>query len=852
MKMKRILSVFLTAILVFGCFAVTAQAQKTANIQLGETVSFSSTQKNHIAYYAFTPEVAGTYVLYDLSDGSFQTWVSVHSCEPADSAFEQSALTRGMNQAIFQAQAGVTYWLKLDCSWISGGELSNSFKMSTPAVAEGIEIGYASLQSQYVGSEGKLYLQYTPMGSAAQVSWSTSDTRVVTVEGDANGARFRLAGAGTATIFAKTKDGLIAQYQVEALDLLEMQVGDSRTVTMPASNGNYVTEEKYVRFTPAVSGSYTLSVSYDETLDIWHGLDMSLITGSGYDHSSKALHIDAVAGKTYTVCVELWGMYDQAVEYTFSLQHCVEATGLSLVADSAVGYVGSDIHVAVQWQPDNSFGKELMWSLSDESIAQITDADNHSVQLQLLSAGTVTLTAATVDGITASVDLTACVHPGQIQLVQGTNPSLQLLPNDYFDCSFTPDTTGYYRISADQKTVKLQLDAPTVVRNGERLYHLEAGKTYTGGIDNLSENLMHSVISVVLVEVPAPKTIRITQLPDQTEFLPGVLDDIWVYDLLEGMEMEVTWSDGHISTWAFDRDGTEFESYDVRWELKKINANQVDLVMKLGDATTSCQLKVKNLTVIRMELVDADVLKIVENSCGYYDEHAKSWIYSDYLLGIHSVKITFDDGSSVTARAGQTVLGKRLNCEHTQYEQPWVKGGDNSVTFSYGKLSINIPVEIIDSPVNRIQLITKPRDTFTIGDKKFFVNYGDGAYYFSPDSLKNFLDGLSFKIFYKDGKQKTVAWKDIQWIKVSGVRYPFVDGYPLGLLGELMRSYDPISQATTGQGLVEYMGASVTYDIHLVEDNPETGDVNMVMPVLMPAGALLCMGAVLTLKKKKQ
>lgn len=851
MKANRALSVILAIVLIVSCLSVTAWAKNTAKIQVGETVTFSTTQKEHIVYYQFTPQTGGTYVLYDLSDGSLQAWVSVHSCAPSDSSFDKSVVAQGMNQVIFQAQAGVTYWLKLDCPWISADVLTNSFMLATPKVAEKIEIGYASLQSQYVGSEGKLFLQYTPAGSAAQVSWSTSDTRVVAVEGDANGARFRLMGAGSATITARTAAGLTAQYQVEALDVLDLQVGKSHSVTMFPSNGSYVTAEKYIRFTPAVSGSYTLSVSYDETLDVWHGLEMSLTTGSGYEHSNRALHIDAVAGKTYKVCVELWGMYDQAVEYTFSLQPCVAPSAMELVADRTVGYVGGSVHVEVDWTPDNSLGESVSWSVSDETVAKITANDNDSAQLQLLAEGTVTLTATTVGGLSDSVTVTVCKHPGKIKLVKGANPALQLLPNDYFDCSFTPEVTGYYRISADRKELKIQLDATTVVRNGERLYYLESGRTYTGGMDNLSEKVLSSIITVELVEVPTPTAIKITQLPDQTEFLPGVLEDIWVYDLLEGMQMEVTWSDGATSTWSFDRDGLEFENYEVRWELKKVSTNAMDLVMKLGDTTTSCRLTVKELKVVRMELLDADTLQIVENSCGYYDAYSKSWIYSDYVLGIHAVKITFDDGSSVTAYAGQTVLGKRLLCEHTQYEQPWVKGGSNTVTYSYGKLSIKIPVEIIDSPVRRIQFVTKPRDSFTIGDKKFFVSYGDGSYYFSPENLKDYLEGLSFKIYYKDGTDRLVKWEDIQWIKVSGTRYPFVDGYPLGLLGELLTSYDPVSGAATSTGLVEYMGASLTYDIQLVEKIPGTGDISLTFPVVGLMTALGIIGAMLTLKKKK-
>ena len=851
MRVYRAIAVFLALCLMFSCLGISAWAQKTNTIQVGEKVTFSTTQKNHIVYYQFTPQTAGTYVLYDLSDGSFQAWLSVHTADPTEG--DQYLIAEGMNQVIFQAQAGVTYWLKLDCSWVSGGELTNSFMLAEPKAAKGMEIGYASMKSQYVGSEGRLFLQYTPVGSAAQVNWSTTDSRVVTVEGDANGASFRLNGPGNAVITATTEDGLSARYSVESLDVLDMQVGQKRSVTMFPSNGSYVTDEKYIRFTPAASGSYVLSVSYDQSLEVWHGLDMSLTTADGYNHSSKSLRIDAVAGKTYSVCVEFWGMYDREVEYTFSLQSTVAPASMTLVPETTIGYVGSTVHVEVEWNPDNSFGSGVSWTVSDSTVAKFTSTDDGCAKVQLLAAGTVKVTAATADGLSDSVVLTVYNHPGKIKLVQGKNPGLQLLPHDYFDCSFSAPVTGYYRITSNQKNLKVQLDASTVVRQGEKLYYLESGRTYTGGIDNLSEKLMEAEITVELVEVPTPAAIKITQLPDQTEFLPGVLDDIWLYDLLEGMEMEVTWSDGNISTWAFNKHGNTFENYEVRWELRKTGTNTVDLVMKLGDTSTSCQLTVKDLTVVSMELLGAKTLQIVENSCGYYDDYAKSWIYSDYLLGIHEIKITFNDGSSVNARAGQTVLGKRLNCDHTQYEKPWVKGGKNTVVYSYGKLSISVPVEIIDSPVRRIQFVSKPRTSFTIGDKKFFVSYGDDTYYFSPDSLKDYIKGLSFRIYYQDGSEKLIKWADIQWIKVSGVNYPFVDGYPLGLLGELMMSYDPISGPMTGQGLVEYMGATLTYDIQFVappENVPGTADVSLVVPAAMAVAALLTMAAVLTLKKK--
>ena len=850
MKSYRFVAVLLVLCLLVTALSVTAFAQEIPVIQSGETVTFSTTKSNHIVYYSFTPQTSGTYVLYDLSDCAFQAWLSVHTCAPSDAAFDQRAVAKGLNQVVFQADAGVTYWLKLDCAWVGGSQLSNSFKLSTASTVQNISIGHSSLSSNHVGTEGKLYLKYSPMGSAAQINWSTSDSRVAVVEGDANGAKFRLTGPGSAVITASTSDGLTTQYEVTSQEILDIAVGGTLAVTMQDAGGSYVTNEKTIRFTPETSGSYALSVSYDESLDVWHGLEMSVNTGSGYVQGNKTLRIDAEAGKTYLVNVEFWGMYDQNVVYHFNLQPCVAATGIQLVPNANVGYVGTSVTVGVEWEPDNSFGDTVSWSISDGTVAKLVSSDNTAAKLQLLSAGKVTVTATTAGGLSDSVEITICKHPGTIQLIQGDNPALQLLGNDYFKCSFQAPVTGYYRFCADSNLLKIQMDAQTVIRDGEKLYYLGEGNTYTGGIDNLSDDVVESVITVELVEVPTPTAIKITKLPEQTEFLPGVLDDIWIYDLLEGMEMEVTWSDGRTTIWAFDEDDTSHEGYEIRWELRSAGSNQKELVMKLADVSAACKLTVKNLNVVRMELLDSDALEIVENSCGYYDEHVKHWIYSDYLLGVQKLLITFDDGSTVTARPGQTVYGKRVIFEQNQYDNPWVKGGDNTVTYSYGRLTIQESVKIIDSPVLRIQFITKPKSTFTIGDRKFFVNYGDGTYYFSPDSLKDYLDGLSFRIFYKDNTYKIVRSEDIEWIKVSGVRYPFVDGYPLGLLGGLMMSYDPITGPCTGEGMVEYMGASLTYTIELVDDVPVTDDISIETPVNVLLFAVLAMAAVVTCKKK--
>lgn len=834
MRSIRCAVAVLVVCLVLGCLSPMASAWELSQIQVGDTISVAATKEDHIRYYEFIPQTTGTYVLYDLGDCGLENWLSVYTASPEDAAFEQALAAKGLNQVIFQAEAGVACWLKLECGWIGGMSTEHSFRLDLPTQPESISIGYTKSNSNFVGSTGILYLHYSPMGSGVPILWETSDPNVVTVAGDSNGCTYTLTGPGKATITANGGDGLTAAYQVEALDIIDLSAGASTSVTM--SGTGYVSSEKHIRFTAEESGPYALSVSYADDQDIWHGVEMSMGSGSGYIRSDSVLRFEAQAGKTYTIDVDLWGMYDRPVTYTFQLLPCVAADGIQLVTPTTMGYIGSSLTVEVLWSPSNSLVEPLLWCVSDDTVAQIKTSDDGSALVRLLAEGTVTLTAETAQGLSASLELTVCPHPGVITLTGGVNPSLTMLANDYFDLEFTPDATGYYRFTTSQEEMRLQFDGPTVVRDGEKLYYLQAGTTYTGGIDNLSDQILEGNVTVSLVEVPAPVSMTITRLPNQTEFLPGALDGIWMNDLLAGMEITVTWSDGRITVWAFDTHGTTYEGYQVRWQLKSAGTNQKELVIKLGDISASCKLTIKNLSVVSLTLVDADRIQIIENSCGYYDTYSGSWIYSEYLPEMYTLLITFNDGSSVTARAGDTVYGKRLSCQMDQYDKPWVAGGENFVTFSYGKLSVRLPVEIIESPVEKIQLLSKPRTVFTIGDRRFFMDYGDGVYYFAPENLKQYLEGLSFKIYYKDGTQKIVSEENIQWRQVSGKWYPYVDGYPLGLMGELMSGYDPISQECEMEGLVEFMGASVTYTVYLVEPtpgSPETADDSLNVPLLL-------------------
>lgn len=814
MGTKKLLASILALCLMLGCLSVVAMAREMAVPEMGldEAVRFTVTQDTHVVNYGFTAEEAGTYVLYDV-DGGYQT----SHLEVEQLSLEREAIfvAGGIGRVAFEAEAGSTYRFTLDCAWVENASIEFEFVLSRASEVESIGIGDATLEQGYVGQTGELSLVYSPLDSASQIVWSTSDPNVLTVTGDQGGAEYQLVGPGTAMVIATTDDGLTAQFEVTVKDVDVLQLGKSMEYTVQANGGRYAELEHDFSFTPAESGSYALVVDHDESLDVYHDLQMSTVSGTGYVYGDEVLRFYAEAGQTCYLNVEFWGMYDQSVVYTFLVEPCVSPEQILLLPEATEGYVDSTVDVRVRWDPRNSLPEALTWICSDESIVRITDPSEEYAVLELLSPGTATITASTPGGITDSFQITVYEPPTPIALVLEQPNPVMLLGGGFVEISFTPEVTAYYRITTDAPDLDAYLYADSTNNERATLYYLEAGETYYGGVDNYADAMVSGDLYIVQDQILMPIGMEITGLPNNTTYLKDALPDMWTYQLLAGLEMDILWSDGTTTAWSFDEEGPYVGYEYLDWELIQGGAeDQIVLRLECNGASASCQLTVLDKSIVGIELVDDSPLQVVEHSCGM-DMGDGSWYYSPYLSNIRWVKILFSDGSSVITRPDEQVYGYYVTCEDSQTDAPWVKGGSASVTYSYGGHTVELDVQIVESPVASIELIQMPRDTFILGDGAFFT--GESAYYFSPNDLRGYIEGLSLVIWYQDGSSKTVTEADLEWERIMGVEYPCVDGYPLGLFGELMMSNELITGPCEREGVIEYKGASVTYMIQLVE-----------------------------------
>lgn len=657
--------------------------------------------------------------------------------------------------------------------------------------------------------------------------------------------------------------------------------GEPKVVTMSAGGG-YIDEYVYYSFTPEVSGNYILSVSCDESVENRLNVNLLVDDGSEYQSFGDPLMFTAEAGVTYTLCGNFYGFNPTGGTYTFLLEAAKPLEEIELNVESDSGYVDSFVDIEVSYIPANGEREEITWTVSDPAVAEITDADMNYASVYLLSAGSVTITATTASGKSASVDITVMELPG---LTVGDNeitvPADGMLP-----FGFTPEADGYYMISADDDDISLNLYEESVYDGTNEYYLLEAGVTYEGSVYNWSEENIGCTITITYFEevvILEPVSIEIVKLPSNTTYLLDTLYDVWKDECLSGLELKVVWSDGSESVWSYDENcgfmGTGYVGGFVNE--KDDGGYEVEIYVSGAEVEpVYFDLNVLDIMAQSIELVDKTPLQIVEYSCGL-DMSAlglgfEGWLYMPLAAYDREVVITFSDGSTVNAKPGDVVYGVEILCQdnqggmlmQTQPEGFWSKDTENLVGYLYGELYAVLDVEIIDSPVESIELVGTTENTLKIDEDGNMIDR-DGQI---VESFEVLLEGMELQVNYKDGTSKTFAGEDIEWREIPEMEtaFPFVDGYPIGLMESFLDMMQNMGQEPElpyeMELTIEYMGQRDVFTLRVVEVfedegntggddtdepieiNPGTGDNGLMLAVLVIA---VMSAAVIIVKNEK-
>ncbi len=310
---------------------------------------------------------------------------------------------------------------------------------------------------------------------------------------------------------------------------------------------------------------------------------------------------------------------------------------------------------------------------------------------------------------------------------------------DYFE--FTPDEDGWYVFYTDCEydTVADMYDGNGYYvgysddvgedRNFRLKAYLTKDETYSLQIDAFEGD--ETVEFAVYVDKTAGAVSAVvTKEPDDTTVIENCE---FMTMKLDGIEIEFTLSDGRKFLWSYDEDNVVDGSV-VYYDCESDDEGNYYAYFVCDDAYVEQYFIAVETPVDRVEYKGSAV-KYYENTEGYYDDYLGYYVYDEKLSEGSEIVIYYKDGTSETIEYDSPDGFKYGYLYSTQYEIPWVLGDDNSLILFYLGAETFIPVTVVESSVESIEVTKAPAKT--VYESRYYPVW-DGA-----EITVNFKDGTS-------------------------------------------------------------------------------------------------------------
>ncbi len=236
------------------------------------------------------------------------------------------------------------------------------------------------------------------------------------------------------------------------------------------------------------------------------------------------------------------------------------------------------------------------------------------------------------------------------------------------------------------------------------------------------------------------------------------------------------------------------------WEKGKENY----LTVSYLGVETQIPVDIIDNPVKSIEVVKYDEIKLIENVVGFWNQtgyEGDSGKYFYYFIpdinGV-AVKINYNDGTSKTAEVGSYVDGREITWWDNQYEKHFTVGSDNYITIKYAGVTTELPVTVVENPVESITVNSAPTRVYYLGD----------AVYSNRDDIT----GLNFTVNFKDGTKKTYNYTDVEKNRKFDGYY-----YNVELADEEKVGLNDVK--------FEYMGKTAVYQVEVKESPLESIDI---------------------------
>lgn len=771
----------ITATTTSGCsdtFTVVVKEPETINLE--QLVSGKIEDQGSHARFVFTPEVSGYYRANVKARYRLNVYIS-----EADSSYYSNLRKEDSEERYMEA--GKTYFIDVA---FQDEERTGVYELEIIPLVDPATINILDYET-LVGYESERYelrVETLPENSHdTGLTFESSNPDVVGIEYD---GYISLVSAGTATVTVSTDNGVKDSIEVTVLPVTELTLDTTKTIYIEKF------KEQICKFTPTENGYYGIFADTKSS----RYLDITVF--DGYDNWNEEGHtcefeLYMQKGVTYFIT----SSYEDSKfgNYDICVKKLTPATSVSIEAGDAMEVtLGAYFPLEVSYEPNAAISEQLRWTSSDTNVVTV---EYYGGEFRAVGAGTAVLTVTTETGLTDSITVTV-KEPMILQI--DTDVEVTAKPKEYVRYQFVPEESGTYNIAStgDVDPIVAVYDADNNWlgesddydnMNFNLTLELEKGKQYY--FDFRVFGSEGGTFTAKLQKVKAIQSLEVQTYPTLMKCYEGYIEN---YEL-EGLVVKAIMEDSSVITWEYGND-VSIGGRRVDWEIKENKAKGCVIVtISCGGKSVSFEVEIVENPVSHLEIIKGEVPEIIEDSVGR--EEYNWFVYDiDWVYDLQ-IRVHFKDGTYKDASWEDEVEnGIYLTVDNPQSDTPWEVGNDNHIYVGYMGVELDIPVTIIETPIEKITLISAPTREYIWGDLAWGHMNNRGEYQCYADDL----EGLAFEIKYKDGTTETITSDDIRGRRING--YPY----------EVSNDSYNVKVGTIPVTFM-YMGWELHYDVKVVE-----------------------------------
>ena len=775
---------------------ITVNVKLTPELQVNVPLSVIIPNSSTSVDVIFTPSVSGKYVFY--SSGELNAYANLYN----NDGWLSSCISLDDNKNFklaYELEAGVTYTLSVGYyDSIANGEINLAVVPVTPATSIQLDTHSVNI---FANSVSGIRFNIAPFtAELSDITITSNDESIATVKTLPDDNYFEVIGVsgGSTFISVSSKGGASVTLPVTVKPVYTLYLDRPQNINI-TDNG----ERIRLTFTAPKTGKYDLfshNLLDTATINIWNEYYNNTV--SLHQGNSFCDLVELTEGVTYIIetgyqSVEKTGSYDLFITEVKEPESLIINNG----EESVKGYKGDSIQLSLGYFPAHIDNSKIVWYSTDDTVATV----DQNGYVTLLSTGDAYIVAYYNEQVWDDILIKCIDYPSLSLNIQQTLP---IKENYEISCyQYVAESSGTYilKFRADQSVHVQIYDSNWTPINSVGAYDLQLsfnaveGETYYFKFRHMYLDYSGTV-DVILESKPAVTNLEIVQYPDKMTYYEGETQfEYW------GLILKATLSNGNSVYWNYNQG--DLAGYEVFIDCSFSDGVYSGSAIRVGTASVTFSFNILENPVAKFELYSGNIKEFVENIGGYWNGSYYQYQYYQNIVDL-VFKITYTDG-----RTDFITVNDNINDASVTYSsnEPWSVGSDNYITFTYLGHSIDVPVTVIENPVEKIEINNAPSADIMFGDYEYGSLGPDGIYYIYLEDL----EGFSFTVYYKNGTQKTFTAKDA----IIDYDCYYWDGYA----GYFMEC--PVEKAGDATFTFNYLGHTAEVSINIKESNVSSVEI---------------------------